>query len=298
MPQNSPDPVPQNTADPKLQSAFAYCEALVRAGDPDRFFATLFAPADGRPYLFGLYAFSLEIARVRESVSEALPGEIRLQWWRDTLQGEARGEVKANPVAQALDAAIVRFRLPRQALVDLIDARTFDLFDDPMPTLTDLEGYCGETSSSLIRLASLVLADGQDPGTADAAGHAGVAYAITGLLRAFPWHIRQGRLYVPQAVLDRHGVSHADLMAGRGGRGLDTALSEMRGVARRHLDAARTLRTSVPPEARPAFLPVALVDGYLRQMERRGYDPFRTVVDLPQWRKQWRLWRAARHGAA
>ena len=44
----------------------------------------------------------------------------------------------------------------------------------------------------------------------------------------------------------------------------------------------------------PAFLPVALVPGYLAAMERPGYDPFKTAVDVPQWRRQWALWRAAR----
>ena len=99
------------------------------------------------------------------AVSEPLPGEIRLQWWRDALQGEARGDVTANPVAAALDDTIVRFRLPR--------ARASSTSSTPAsststttrcPTLTDLEGYCGETSSALIRLASLILADGGDPG--------------------------------------------------------------------------------------------------------------------------------------
>ncbi|HYY84995.1 MAG TPA: phytoene/squalene synthase family protein [Beijerinckiaceae bacterium] len=282
------------TAAQDSSSAAAHCEALVRAGDPDRYFATLFAPADKRPHLFALYAFSLEVARVREAVSEALTGEIRLQWWRDTLQGEARGDVRANPVAAALDAAIVTFRLPRQALVDLIDARVFDLYDDLMPTLTDLEGYCGETSSALIRLASLILADGDDPGAADAAGHAGVAYAITGLLRAFPWHARQGRLYVPAAVLDAHAVTREEILAGRGGEGLARALSDMRGVARRHLDAAHRHTTNLPPRIAPAFLPAALVPPYLQAMERPGYEPFTTVVDVPQWRKLWTLWWAAR----
>ena len=155
---------------------------------------------------------------------EALAGEIRLQWWRDALQGEARGDVRANPVAAALDDTIVQFRLPRQALVDLIDARVFDLYDDPMPSLNDLEGYCGETSSSLIRLAELILADGADPGAADAAGHAGVAYAIAGLLRAFPWHARRGQVYVPADLLARHGVARDDIVTGRGGPGLRGAL--------------------------------------------------------------------------
>src|SRR5215218_3046519 len=197
-------------------SNFAHCEALVREADPDRYWASLFAPADKRPHLHALYAFNFEVARVREAVREALVGEIRLQWWRDALQGEARGDVRANPVAAALDDTIVQFRLPRQSFVDLIDARVFDLYDDPMPNLNDLEGYCGETSSSLFRFASIILFDGADPGSADAAGHAGVAYAITGLLRVFPWHARRGQVFIPSEILARHGVVRDDIISGRG----------------------------------------------------------------------------------
>jgi 15-cis-phytoene synthase len=276
-------------ADPAFDHQHA--EALVREGDPDRFWATLFAPAATRPHLFALYAFNFEVARVREAVREAVLGEIRLQWWRDALQGEARGDVRANPIAAALDDAVVRFRLPRQALVDLVDARVFDLYDDPMPTLNDLEGYCGETSSALIRLASLVLVDGGDPGSPDAAGHAGLAYALTGLLRAFPWHARRGQIYLPQDLLARHGVVREDIVTGRGGPGLLATLADLRAVARRHLDQARILAATVPAKARPAFKPVALVEPYLHAMERPGYDPFRTPIDLPQWRRLLALWR-------
>lgn len=281
---------------PDTAFAYSHCEALVREADRDRSFATLFAPADKRPHLFALYAFSQEVARVRDAVSEALPGEIRLQWWRDTLQGEARGDVRANPVAAALDDTIVRFRLPRQALVDLVDARVFDLYDDAMPTLTDLEGYCGETSSALVRLGSLILADGADPGGADAAGHAGVAYAMTGLLRAFPWHVRQGRLYIPLQMLDRHGTTREEVASGRPSPGLAATLKDLRAIARRHLAEARRLGATLPGSVLPAFLPAALVDLYLGRMDRPGYDPFTTIVDVAPWRKQWALWRAARRG--
>jgi phytoene synthase len=273
---------------------FSHCESLVREGDRDRYFATLFAPADKRPSLFALYAFNLEVARIRASVSDPMPGEIRLQWWRDALQGEARGNVRANPVAAALDGTIVRFRLPRPALVDLVDARTFDLYDDPMPTIADLEGYAGETSSALIRLASIVLNDGSDPGAADAAGHAGVAYGVVGLLRAFPWHARRGQVHLPAQVFNRHGLSREDIVRGRGGPGLAAALAEIREIAHDHLRRARELNATVSPPIRPAFLPAALVEPYLSRMERRDYDPFRSAVELPQWRRQLILWRAAR----
>jgi phytoene synthase len=276
-------------ADP--ESNFAHCEALVREADPDRYWASLLAPVEKRPYLHALHAFNFEIARVRDAVREPMLGEIRLQWWRDALQGEARGDVRANPVAAALDDTIVKFRLPRQSLVDLIEARMFDLYDDPMPSLNDLEGYCGETSSSLIQLSSIILNEGKDPGTADAAGHAGVAYAVTGLLRAFPIHARQGQLYIPVDILARHGVVREDIVTGRGGPGLKGALADMRAIARRHLDQVKTLRSTVPSAVEPAFRPLALVEPYLKAMERRDYDPLHTSIDLPRWRRIWALWR-------
>jgi phytoene synthase len=281
--------------DERLGPAFAHCEAMVREADADRFLASLFIPADKRPYCLALYAFSLEIARVREIVSMPLPGEMRYQWWRDALdEPEPRGDVAAHPVAAALLATIARFRLPRQALIDLIEARVFDLYEDPMLSIGDLEGYAGETASSLIRLASLILADGGDAGPADAAGHAGVAQAVTGLLRALPWHARRGQLYLPADVLARAGATREEVLAGQRSPAVDAALAELRGLADRHYRAGIGHLAMVPVAVRPVFLPATLVPAYLKRMGRPDYDPFRSIVDLPQWRKQWLLWRAAR----
>ena len=129
---------------------YAHCAELVRAQDQARYIAGLYAPEDRRAALYALYAFSLEIARVRALVSEPLPGEVRLQWWRDVLEGQAGGETQAHPVAAALLDTIKRYRLPAAPLTALIDARIFDLYDDPMPSLRDLEGYAGETASAVI----------------------------------------------------------------------------------------------------------------------------------------------------
>jgi phytoene synthase len=71
---------------------FAHCEHIVRAADKDRFLATLFAPANRRGALFALYAFNVEVARVREVAREPMAGEIRLQWWRDALERPGSGE--------------------------------------------------------------------------------------------------------------------------------------------------------------------------------------------------------------
>jgi 15-cis-phytoene synthase len=143
-----------------------HCQELVAKADKDRYLSCLFAPQDARPHLFGLYAFNIEIARIRETVSEPQIGLVRQQWWLDTIEGIYACRTPDHPVALGLAQAIAKGDLPMHALRNLIIAREFDLYDDPMPSLGDLEGYLGETSSSLIQMAGLILGKG----SAEAAG--------------------------------------------------------------------------------------------------------------------------------
>jgi 15-cis-phytoene synthase len=272
-----------------MQDAFAHCAELVRVADRDRFIATLFAPADRRGALHSLYAFNVEVARVRDMAREALPGEIRLQWWSDVINRERDGEASANPVAAALLATIERHQLRPQALFDLIEARRFDLYDDAMAGLAELESYARQTSSALFALAAQIL------GAADseaAAVPAGIASGIAGVLRAFPAHVARRQLYMPADILDRHQVLLADVFAGRSSAALAAALAEVRDLARHYLAAAREPMMTVPPAEIPAFLPLALVRPSLDRLD--GDDPF-TPKEIAPWRRQWLIWRAARN---
>jgi 15-cis-phytoene synthase len=281
-----------------MQDAFTYCESLVRAGDKDRFLAALFAPSAHRPAVFSLYAFNLEIARIRELAHGPLAGEIRLQWWNDVLLGEGRSEAAGHPVAAALLATIAKYGLERRRLTALIDARRFDLYDEPMHTLADLESYADAASASLIALCAQILdADKVDIGAL--AHHAGNAQALAGLLIAFSVHARRGQLYVPLELLESHGVGRQDVLGDQlpalkcASGGLRAALAELRLIARRHLGQARDLMRTAPAAVQPAFLPVALVPAMLSRMERNDYDPF-APVEIAPWRRQWLIWRACR----
>ena len=89
-----------------------YCHDLVRAGDKDRYLTSLFTPDRLRPHLLALYAFNIEIARIRETVSEAALGEIRLHWWRDAIEGIYAGNSHGHPVIEALAPSIELAQLP------------------------------------------------------------------------------------------------------------------------------------------------------------------------------------------
>ena len=279
-----------------MQDAFAYCEALVRAADRDRFLTALYAPAERRSAVLALYAFNIEIARVREVVRDPLAGEIRLQWWNDALTGSGHGDVEANPVAAALTATMTRYGLPAERLLALIAARRFDLYDEPMATLADLEAYAEGASAGLIALAAHVLAAERPSGVDGLARHAGIAQAITGLLYALPIHAARGQLYLPADILHRHGAGRAEVISGEATPALRAAISDLRDIARDHLSAAQQMIGDVPPAVLPALLPVALAGPMLDRMEGARYDPF-APAEIAPWRRQWLIWRAARRPA-
>jgi phytoene synthase len=277
-----------------MQDAFAYCAELVRTADRDRFLSSLFAPAEHRAALHALYAFNVEVARVREVAREPLPGEIRLQWWSEVVNGERAEEAAANPVASALLTVIERHRLAVPALTALLDARRFDLYDDPMGRLADLEAYGRKTSSALLALAAHILVGGEGEVAEPVAASAGMAYAIASLIRAFPLHAARRQLYVPLELLDRHGIEAQDVFAGRTSKNLRAAFADLQDVARSHLLAAHQQIATLPDAALPAFLPVALVRPSLDRLARS--DPF-APAELSPWRRQWLIWRAARNPA-
>ena len=282
-----------------LDAAYAHCADLVRAQDRDRFLAALFAPEAARRHLFALAAFNVEVARVRDVAREALPGEVRLAWWREVIEGGGRGDVEGHPVAAALLDTITRFALPRASLAAIADARIFDLYDDPMPRLGDLEGYAGETASALLQLSALVLAPAAAAQTGDASGHGGVALALTGLMRSFPIHAARGQCFLPLDLLARHGIGREAAVSGTVTPALLAALADLRGEALRHISAAGAAFAKVADRAAiaPPFLPLALVAGDLAALAKVR-DPFREMAGLSPLRPQFGLWRAARRAAA
>lgn len=271
------------------------CLATLRETDRDRYLACLLSPEDKSRPLAALYAFNAELARVRDLVHEPLPGEVRLQYWRDLLEGQSRGSTEANPIAAELITAIETHRLPRATLVNMIDARVFDLYDDPMENRNAFEGYAGETASALIQLASLVLSPEKAAQSAVAAGHAGVAQAIAGCLLLMPLHRRRGQLYLPFDILSAVGLDRDAFLEGKDVGRIQAAIEALAGLGLEHLGKARALG-KLAPEIVPAFLPVALSGTILRRAQRRGAQIVERSLQSPQWRRQLRMALAAMRG--
>jgi phytoene/squalene synthetase len=237
---------------------FESCALTVRRVDPDRYFSALFAPAAIRPHLFALYAFNHELAHAVESVRDPMIGEIRLQWWRETLAGARSGMPRRHDVAMALAGSFEVLPLPFALLEAMVDARSLDLQGGTFTDEPGRDAYVDATSGNLMRLAARVLGAGDRHD--GLAREAGLAYGLAGLLR------NRAHPSARQRLLSDAGAAQAAR------------------DARAHLQGAR--RQPPAKSALAAFLPASLVPLYLR-------DPSREIA---LHRRQLRLLGAALRG--
>jgi phytoene synthase len=211
---------------------------LLHKADPDRRLAALFAPAETRDALLALYAFNHEIARIPESVSEPLIGEMRLTWWREAIEALYADPPKPrrHDVLEAL--APLAGPLPQAEMLALIESRRDDLEAAGPDTLAAVEAQVGARAGGLMRLALRLAAPGADIELAEPAGR---AWGLVGLLRAFPQgHARSRPPFLPEL----HDA--------------------VRQSAAQAVEALKPLRA--PAEAFPAIGYAALAKGYQRRV--------------------------------
>jgi phytoene/squalene synthetase len=248
----------------------------VRAADPDRYFATLFAPPQHRPYLCALYAFNNEVARVAETVREPMLGAIKLEWWRETAESAARGTPRNHDVARGLAALFADRPIPLASLEAIVAARAFDSSPDHFADFIALEAYLDATGGALMRLAAQILAGDPLP-----MREAALAYGLAGLLRSLTFHNHRHKLYLPLDLLAAVNLTPEEFFVLENDPRIVAAVRQTALRARDHFLAAR--KGPRPRNALAAMLPAALVPVYLKRLGR----------DVPVHRRQMALLSAA-----
>lgn len=272
-------------------AAAPYCQDQVRRFDHDRYLTALFAPAAAREALFALYAFNLEVAKTAEVVSEPMLGQIRLQWWREAVEGVYGGTPRRHEVVEPLAAAVELYGLDRALFDGLIDAREQDLADTAPPDLDALLAYAGATGGNLSRLAEQVLG-GEG---SDAAGAAGTAYALAGLIRAIPLHAARRQVFLPTALVEQVSVELGDLFELRPHAALARAVERLCEPLEQSI-AKASVRG--PRHQLAARLPATLARVYLKSLRKAGHDPFKPEVQRVHAGRQWALFLANLRGRA
>jgi phytoene synthase len=262
--------------------------ASARAGEPDRYLAALLAPPAARDGLLALAAFSAEIGRIGQLVTrEPMMGEIRLQWWRDALASPDPATRTGNPVADALREATKRHALPTPRLLGMIDAHASDLQAEPFATEAALDRYLADGEAAQFNLAARVTSGPAGADLEAASADAGRAYGLVRLLLGLPQALSQGHLPLPRARLERAGID--DIPGEPDPDKIAAWMTSLSAEVRANLGAARQHVAKLPRVARVAFLPLALVEPYLRALERPGRNPLRDLAEIAPLQRVWRI---------
>jgi len=248
-------------------------EDELRQADHDRWLTTLFAAPGDRPALVALYAFNQEVAKTRERVSEPMVGEIRLEWWRETIAGLYAGRVREHPVAEALSAAVDSYALPEREFQEVIDARRGELYDESPKSFSDLLAYADASGGRLSRLAMRICGGGEAKLLA-AADEVGRAWALTGLLRALGFQAAMRRTMLPAEDLAAAGIQPETLYTGEFPEDALPLARRMADAAREAIATARREAGRAPRRRLCPLLLAPLAEDYLGRLARAGGDPF------------------------
>ncbi|XP_025116100.1 NADH dehydrogenase (ubiquinone) complex I, assembly factor 6-like isoform X2 [Pomacea canaliculata] len=250
-----------------------YCRELVKKFDFENYLWCLLMPKEVQRAAFAIRAFNVEIAQVRDVVSEKKIGFMRMQFWKDVLQNINEGSPPQMPVAVELAGAVRYFKLSRRYLSHLLEGRADQLEIDGFTSVKEVEKYAENTVSSLHYLMLECL--GVKNVHADhAASHIGKAQGLTTLLRATPYHAQQRRVYLPIDIIVKNKVSQEDVIRGRNEQNIRDAIFEVASLAHQHLEIARSFHKDVPKTAVPAFINTVPCDLYLKKLQKANFNVF------------------------
>jgi phytoene synthase len=238
--------------------------ALVRRADPDRFLTALFAPPDRREALFTLYAFNNELARARESTSQPMLAMIRLQWWREVVEGA----IRSHEVATPLTALLTDGTVDRDEALALIDAREMEL--EPIETIADWQAYLLKTAGALAVAAGRVLGAPHQPRLRAW----GAAYGVAGVLRSVRALAHAGDCLLPTEALAAEGLIPEAVTQSPDAPAVQTVIDALAKEGQAFL--AEAGRGRVPASWRAAALPGVLAR---RDLRRPGLSTPRGLGD-------------------
>lgn len=256
-----------------LDQAFAHCEALARA-HYENFPVGLFVPRDRRRYVHALYAFMRAADDFADEPQHEGRRREKLAEWQARLEATCEGRAD-DPIFLALGETVRRLEIPRELLLDLLSAFRQDVDQSRYESWDELLDYCRRSANPVGRLVLIVFGQ-RDP----ALGPLSDAIC-TGLQLANHWQdlavdLGKDRIYVPGELLRRHGLTEADLFAGRADERFQGLMKELVARARELFARGRPLCDRVGRELR-FELRLTWLGGsrILDGVEAAGYDVFR-----------------------
>ena len=244
-------------------------------------------PAERRHAMYAIYAFCREVDDIADEPGEESDKRQALAAWREEVDRLYAGRPRW-PTTRALERPVRRYDLPREEFLAIIDGMEIDAAPVVrMRGLSELLDYCRMVAGSVGLLSVHTFGVPMHPGPR-IAELLGNALQLTNILRDLEEDAALQRLYVPQELLDRHGVTERSPGRVFTQPGFAGVCAELCGLARGYYaEADRLLKDFGWRKMRPAVLMMAVYCETLDRLERRGWTRIGAPIRLSRTRKIW-----------
>jgi phytoene synthase len=253
-------------------------QAITRKSASNLALAFVLLPKERRDAMAALYAFCREVDDVADDESVAADERrAKLAAWREDVKKACDSGAPQFPVNCELQPIIARYHLPFSNFDELIRGVEMDLDIHRYQTYDDLEQYCFRVAS-VVGLLSIEIFGYQDPACRDYAVYLGKALQLTNILRDVRTDAERGRIYLPLAELEQHGVTQEEILRGAWSERFEQAAEAVARRARHYYDLARRTRQALPATDRRSMGAAELMGSVywrlLRKLERQRFQVF------------------------
>lgn len=254
---------------------YAACRSVVSREARSFKWGIRLLPARLRGPMAALYAFCRAADDAADGEESPAVRRQAVRRVRDRWEAARSGTLADDPIMTAFADAVARNGIDPADVEGLLAAVEADLVVTRYPDFPALERYADGVAGGVGR-ACAALFGRRDPAARDLATRMGLGMQLVNILRDVAEDARRGRVYLPLADLERHGLSAEGILAGSPGPGFQALVREIAARAREGLAAAAPFGALLAPDLR--FFPETLGATYgqlLDRLERDGWDPIR-----------------------
>ena len=199
--------------DSALRTSYLECKRLNSLHGKTYYLATLLLPPAKRPFVHALYGFARYADEIVDDLASTLTDEEKansLKQWGDGVISDIKSGSSNDSIGQALVDTVRRFNIPIEYFQAFLHSMTMDLTITEYQEYEDLQEYVyGSAAVIGLQMVSVL---GIEKGSSidevnSAAEKLGVAFQLANFIRDVGEDLDRGRVYLPIAELQAHGVT-------------------------------------------------------------------------------------------
>ena len=271
----------------QLDQAYEICRKETQKWAKTFYLGTLLLPQEKRRAIWAIYVWCRRTDEIMDSVEASTKSQDELSdnldEWEENTKNVFKGNIKSELDSVLLDT-IEKYPQSIQPYLDMIDGQRMDLNKFRYKDFDELKLYCYRVAGTVGLMTQNVM--GIDsaytsapwsamPDPSEAAVALGIANQLTNILRDVGEDRHRGRIYLPQADIEKFNYSEEDLLKGIINKQWKELMNFQLTRAREWFQKSEDGIKWLSSDARwPVWTSLRLYRGILDSIEKLDYDVF------------------------